>query len=556
LSALTLIFCTPTGLRAQAAAEAGLTTATAAKTAAKNAGSVQNAVPGQKPDQNKAPSNQPAPPPAPIIMQPVGPSSQDSANDLSVTVGKSVVLDLARPIKTIVVGLGDFAEASAVSPTQVLVNGKAPGETSLILWDSSGARQFFNVTVRPSTYASHDALESVRRQLRTELPGQELNVTSEGSTVYLRGTVNDLTSSGRAVMVASTAGKVVNLLNVKVPAPEKQILLKVRFASVDRNKARSLGINLFSTGFGNTIGTLSTGQFSPPSVSLAGSVTSTGEQLAAPSVNITNPLNIMAFYPGINLGATVEALETKGMLESLAEPNILAQNGKQASFLAGGEYPFPMVQGAGVGGSGAVTISFKEYGIRMNFIPVITPRGTIRLQVAPEVSALDFGNAVQIAGFVEPAITVRRVRTEIELADRQSFAIGGLLDNTENEAFSKIPFLGDIPILGKFFQSMQRTKNNTELIVIVTPEIVQPVPEGTEIALPKMTQPFLPPNSDTPMHTPDAKTGESTPAAPTIPVEQLLESLKPEPVMSDTSQGSYGGGGGGGGGGMSGSSPQ
>ncbi len=327
-------------------------------------------------------------------MQPVGPASQDSANELSVTVGKSVVLDLARPIRTIVVGLGDFAEASAVSPTQVLVNGKLAGETSLILWDASGARQFFNVTVRPSTYASHDQLEAIRRQLRTELPGQNLNVSTEGGNVYLRGTVDNLTSSQRAVLIASTGGKVVNLLNVKVPPPEQQILLKVRFASVDRSKMRSLGINIFSTGFGNTIGTISTGQFSPPTVTPSGSVTSAGTTTTSATVSISNPLNIFAFYPGINLGATIEALEQRGMVESLAEPNILAENGKQASFLAGGEYPFPMVQGAGVGGSGAVTIMFKEYGIRLAFIPTITPRGTIRLQVAPEVSALDFANAV------------------------------------------------------------------------------------------------------------------------------------------------------------------
>ncbi len=476
-------------------------------------------------------------------MQPVGPSSQDSANDLSVTVGKSVVLDLARPIKTIVVGLGDFAEASAVSPTQVLVNGKAAGETSLILWDSSGARQFFNVTVRPSTYASRDQLEGVRRQLRAELPGQEMTVTTEGGNVYLRGVANDLNSSSRAVLIASTAGKVVNLLNVKVPPPEKQILLRVRFASVDRTKEKQLGINIFSTGFGNTIGSITTGQFTPPGI------TPDQWRCRLQRPQLASPLNIFAFYPGINLGVTIQALEQKGLLESLAEPNILAQNGKQASFLAGGEYPFPMVQGAGVGGSGAVTISFKEYGIRMNFIPTITPRGTIRLQVAPEVSALDFGNAVSIAGFVEPAITVRRVKTEVELGDRQSFAIGGLLDNSENETFSKIPFLGDIPIIGKFFTSMQRTKQNTELIVIVTPEIVSPVPEGTEIATPKMAVPFLPPNSDTPMHTPDAKSGESTPAVPTMPVEQLLDSMKPETPLQDS--GGYSGGGGGSGGGGS-----
>lgn len=480
-------------------------------------------------------------------MQPVGPASQDSANDLSVTVGKSVVLDLARPITRIVVGLGDYAEATAVSPTQVLVNGKTAGETTLILWDTGGGRQFFNVTVRASTFASHDQLETVRREMRAELPGQDLSVTTEGGNVYLRGTVNDLNSSSRATLIAATAGKVVNLLNVKMPPPDRQILLKVRFASVDRSKERQLGLNIFSTGFGNTIGSESTGEFSPPTVTPSvGSTTSLG---------ISNPLNLFAFYPGLNLGATIEAMEQKGLVESLAEPNILAENGKQASFLAGGEYPFPVVSGAGAGGSGAVSISFKEYGIRLNFIPTITPRGTIRLQVAPEVSSLDFANAVTIAGFTEPAIDVRRVKTEVELADRQSFAIGGLLDNTENETFIKIPFLGDIPILGRFFQSMSRTKNNSELIVIVTPEIVAPVPSGTEIAVPKYPQGFLPPNSNTPMHTPDETTSEQK-APDTIPVEQLIESLKPETQLQDSGS-SYGSSGGMGSSGSSGGgSPQ
>ncbi len=543
------MFCAPVALRAQALGEAAQASTPADKTAKPDA---KDAKPGQKGAPGSKEPAAPPPPPAPIVMQPVGPASQDSANELSVTVGKSVVLDLARPIRTIVVGLGDFAEASAVSPTQILVNGKGVGETSLILWDESGARQFFNVTVRASTYATHDQLEAIRRQLRTELPGQNLNVTIEGGNVYLRGTVDTLTSSQRAVLIASTGagatGKVVNLLNVKIPAPEQQILLKVRFASVDRSKSRSFGINLFSTGFGNTVGTLSTGQFSPPSVSLAGSVTSTGSQTSSPSVVVSNPLQIFAFYPGINLGATIEALEARGLVESLAEPNILAENGKQASFLAGGEYPFPMVQGAGVGGSGAVTIMFKEYGIRLAFIPTITPRGTIRLQVAPEVSALDFADAVTIAGFTEPAITVRRVKTEVELADRQSFAIGGLLDNTENETFQKIPFLGDIPILGKFFQTMSRTKNNSELIVIVTPELVTPAPAGTDIALPKFPQPFLPPNSNTPMHTPDTPAPDQAAAPGTIPVEQLIESMKPETPLADgTGSGSSGGASGGGG---------
>jgi len=530
LSAVTFILCVPSGLHAQAAAEAAQAGAPAAQVAPPSG-------------QNGVPAAQPPAPVATPVMTPVGPVSQDSSNDLSVTVGKSVVLDLARPIKQVVVGLGDFAEATAVSPTQVLVNGKVPGETTLILWDTGGGRQFFNVTVRPSTYASHDEIDSIRRQLRTELPGQEVNVTIDGANVYLRGTVADLTSSNRAVLIASTGGKVVNLLNVRVPDAERQILLKVRFASVDRNKERQLGFNLFSTGFGNTVGGMSTGEYSPPSIALTGSVASNGLFTTSPSVTLGNELNLFAFYPGLNLGATIEALEQRGLVERLAEPNILAQNGKQASFLAGGEYPFPTVQGAGVGGSGAVTIQFKEYGIRLAFIPTITPRGTIRLQVAPEVSALDFADAVSIAGFVEPAITIRRVKTEVELGNGQSFAIGGLLDNQENETFQKIPFLGDIPILGKFFQSMQRQRNNTELIVIVTPEIVTPTAAGSEIPLPKFTQSFLPPNSNTPMHNPDATTGDQGQAPATIPVEQLIDSMKPEQQLNDGGSGGFGGAG-------------
>jgi pilus assembly protein CpaC len=529
-SALGAFLCAPLELRAQAGAESVVTSTPAMQ-------AKPPAVPG--PGNGQAPAV-PAPQP---IMQPVGPTNQDSSNDLSVTVGKSVVLDLARPIKQIVVGLGDYAEASAVSPTQVLVNGRQPGETTLIIWDVAGARQFFNVTVRPSTFATHDQLDAVRRQLRIELPGQDVNVTAEAGNVYVRGTVADLTSSNRAVMIAGTAGKVVNLLNVRVPEADRQILLKVRFASVDRQKEKQLGINLFTTGLGNTWLGGTTGQFSPPSFTMASTGSSPGSTVNTGSTSLSSDLQLFAFYPGLNIGATIEDLETRGLVESLAEPNILAENGKQASFLAGGEYPFPMVQGAGVGGSGAVTIQFKEYGIRLTFIPTITPRGTIRLQVAPEVSALDFADAVTIAGFVEPAITVRRVKTEVELADRQSFAIGGMLDNTENETFEKIPFLGDIPILGKLFQSMQRTKNNSELIVIVTPEIVTPVPAGTEIAVPKMPQSFLPPNSNTPMSTPDAAAAEGPAAPASMPVEQLIESMKPGPALSDSGSGGGGGGG-------------
>jgi pilus assembly protein CpaC len=465
------------------------------------------------------------------VAQPASASVEDSANDLYVSVGKSVLVDCAQPIARVAIGLGDVAEASPTSRTEIMVNGKTPGETSLIIWDIHGGRQFFNVIVHSVTAGLNDNLEAIRRQLRTELPGQPIKVSFENDTVFLRGTVKDLTNSDRAVKIASVGGKVVNLLDVDVPPSSPQILLKVRFASVDRNKEKQLGLNIFSTGFGNTIGQVSTGQFSPPTVSLP----TTGLPATAA---VTSDLNVFAFYPGLNLGATIQALETEGIVEVLAQPNVLAMDGKQASFLAGGEYPFPVVQGGGAGTAATVTIQFKEYGVRLDFLPVITPRGTIRLQVAPEVSSLDFTQGVQISGFNIPSIDTRKMQTEIELNDGQSFAIGGLLDNRESQTFMKVPFLGDIPILGKFFQSIQKIRTNTELIVIVTPEIVQPIPAGAPLPEVKFPEKFLPPNSGIPMNTPDAKQAGAVPPAPTtVPVEKLIESAKPEKQM--TIQGGY-----------------
>jgi pilus assembly protein CpaC len=472
------------------------------------------------------------PPPS----QPTAASLQDSSNELSVAVGKTVLVDTARPISRIAIGLDDVAHVDAVSPTEVMVNGKAPGETSLIIWDRSGGRQFFNVTVRASTGVSNDNLDAIRRELRTELPDQSLKLNTENGVIFLRGTVKTLGDSDRAVKIASTGGKVVNLLNVVMPLADPQILLKVKFASVDLSKEQQLGINVFSTGFGNVIGAATTGQFSPPGITLP---VAGGGSTAA----ISNQLNLFAFLPGLNVGATLQALQQKNIVEVLAEPNVLALNGKEASFLAGGEYPYPTVQGTASGGAGAVTISFKEYGVRLNFIATVTPRGTVRLQVAPEVSSLDFTNAIEISGFDVPAINTRKIKTEVELGDGQSFGIGGLLDNRDTETFQKIPFLGDIPILGKFFQSEQKTKTKTELIVIVTPEIVAPVDNAADLPTPKYPGKFLPPNSGVPMNTPDAKNAANTmpPPPASLTVEKLLDSMKPEtPLVVESSSGTFG----------------
>jgi pilus assembly protein CpaC len=468
--------------------------------------------------------------PSPLAQAP-GESTQDSANDLLVAVGKSVLVDCARPIERIAVGTGEFAEATAVSPTEIVINGKAPGETTLIVWQVGGGRQFFNVRVRASSSVTEDRMEGLRRELRTELPGQTLRVTSEGGIIFLRGTVTDLSGSDRAVQIASTAGKVVNLLYVNVPPAEPQILLKVRFASLDRTLTKQLGINLFSTGATNSIGSISTQQFSPPSLTATSPTT----------VGLSSLLNLFIFRPDLDLGAAIEALETEGVLQILSQPNLLAANGKQASFLAGGEYPYPVVQGVTGSGAGAITIQFKEFGVRLNFIPTITPRGTIRLQVAPEVSSLDFADGLTISGFTVPALDTRKVNTEVELGAGQSFAIGGLLDKRETKNFSKIPFLGDVPVLGKFFQSISKTRTNTELIVIVTPEIVAPLPVGAP--LPEINFPgkFLPSNAGT-MTTPgaDVTGAKPLPVRPrTMPVEQLIQSIQSEQplVINSTSPG-------------------
>lgn len=472
----------------------------------------------------------------------------DTTRVLTLSVGKSAIIDTPRPVKRISVGLGDFAEANAVSPTEVLINGKAIGETSLILWDVSGARQFIHITVLADTTAADDHLESVRRELQTELPDQEVKISSSNGNIFLRGTVKDLNSSERAVQIAATAGKVVNLLYVKVPPSDPQVLLKVRFAAIDRNRSKQLGINFFSTGLGNTIGGVNTGQFSPPSVSAP----SGGSSAVA---SISNDLNLFAFFPGLNAGATIQAMESKGVVEVLAEPNLLAMSGKKASFLAGGEYPYPVVQGTGTGSS-AVTIMFKEYGVRLSFIPTVTPRGSIQMQLSSEVSSLDFTNAVTLSGFQVPAIATRKVKTDVELGEGQSFAIGGLLDNRETETFQKIPFLGSIPVLGKLFQSISKNKSNTELIVIVTPEIVSPIPAGAPLPQLKFPEPFLPSLSGIPMHTPDDTPNPNPPPPPTMPVEKLIESMKPEKPLTDDSLSSGGFGAMQSGGSETGSSPK
>jgi pilus assembly protein CpaC len=442
-----------------------------------------------------------------------------AARDLFVTVGKSLVVDSPVNIQRVSVGNGDLAEALAVNPREVLVNGKSVGETSIIIWQQGGNRLFFDLTVR----ASNSKVSAVQQQIDRELGGQDIKVSYENEAAFLHGTAKDVTSAERAVAIATTLGKTVNLLHVTVPPTEAQILIKVRFADVDRSMSQDLGMNIFSTGATNTIGRVTTGTFSAPNVS---------QNPGSPAqVTLGDLLNIFLFRPDLNLGTTIKALEAKSLLQILAEPNVMAINGKTASFLAGGEFPYPTLQGGG-GGLGAVTIQFREFGVRINFTPVVTPRGTIRLQVAPEVSSLDFAHGLVFQGFNIPALATRRVTTEIELESGQSFAIGGLLDNRTTESWSKIPGLGSIPLLGKLFQTRSVAKNNSELLVLVTPELVRPVAKGQKGPEIKFPSPFMKGTRTDLPATPGIDVTGPVPTKPTqetVPVEDLIQSQKALP---------------------------
>ena len=441
------------------------------------------------------------------------PAQQDNVSGpakLTVTVGKSLIIDSPLNIQRVSVANGELVEAVAVNPKEVLLNGKGAGETSLIVWQQNGNRLVYDLTVRMSPLK----LEAVREQIAREYPDCDIDVTFDNDTAFLRGAVKDVVTAERVAAMVGTLGKTVNLLRVEVPPVETQILLKVRFANVDRGASTDLGINIASTALGQDT-SITTGQYSGLKVDQTG------------SFSLSDALNIFLFRKDLNLGATIKALESKRLLETLAEPNVMAIDGKPASFLSGGEFPYPMVQGGA--GVGAVTIAFREYGIKINFLPVITPRGTIRLQVSPEVSALDYANAVTFEGFTIPALTTRKIQTEVELESGQSFVIAGLLDNELTETLNRIPGLANIPLLGKLFQSRSRSKDNTELLVIVTPEVVRPVPVGQPAPELNYPQPFLKANSPVPMQQPGIdKTGPvaEQPKAKTIPIEQLVQSQK------------------------------
>jgi len=405
---------------------------------------------------------------------------------LHVFAGKAVVVNMQARITRVLASNDAVIQTVGTTPTQIVVEGRAPGTSSLILWDEGGHSQMLDVVVDVD-------VAGLRTVIEHGYPDQHIDVQAEGGRIILSGTVSDSHVSDELTKMAGFYSK--DILNSLVVAPshERQILLEVKFAEIDRTRIEQLGINILSVGSLNTIGTTSTQQFGPPSGSTgtASGVTLAGTGLgAATTLSIPNLLNIFLFRPDLNLAATIQALEQKAVLEVLAQPNLLALNGQKASFIAGGEFPFPIVQGGQ--NIGVVTIQFRPYGVKLDFTGFIAKDNVVRLHVVPEVSTLDFSNAISISGFVVPAFSTRRAETEIELKDGQSFGIAGLLDHRAQVNLSKIPGIGDIPILGQLFRSKNINRNTTELMVLVTPHIVDPVhAPGAAPQPPNPPVPFL-----------------------------------------------------------------
>jgi pilus assembly protein CpaC len=391
-------------------------------------------------------------------------------------VGRGMVVDCAGGVARISTSNPEVADAVVASDSEVLFHAKAVGQATMIVWSKTGVRRSYDITVEPN-------LEPLRELLRATFPGEAIEAHAARDSLSLVGRASTQAIADKALALAAAASKgAVSALEVAPAPPERQVLLRVRFAELNRSVSTEFGVNLLSTGAARTVGGIATGQF--PSASL------NEVKAGAPAgFSVSDILNVFAFRPDLNLGLLIRDLQARGMLQILAEPNLVATDGKEASFLAGGEFPVPIVQ-AGAS-AGAITVMFREFGIRLSFLPRLTANRTVKLHVKPEVSTIDPANGLTVSGFRIPALSTRRIETDIELAEGQSFVIAGLLDDRVIENLTRLPGLARIPLLGALFRSRSQTKAKTELVVVVTPEMAFPV--AAPPAGPAMPLPFLPP---------------------------------------------------------------
>jgi pilus assembly protein CpaC len=384
----------------------------------------------------------------------------ESANTVEVMVGQSTVLDVGSPITRVSLTSPDVADALVTSSKQLLVNGKTPGAISMYVWDRQGMLRRYDLIVQRDISRLSD-------QLTRLFPGEAITAHSSGKNIVLSGQV-------------ATKDTVDRIVNVAAGFTDKREEVASLFTS--------------ATGIHNTIGRVTTQQFPSASFDQMQWTKDSGDfgsdvTSASGKLTFADFLNLFVLSEKYDLGVLIRALQSRGLFQSLAEPNLVAESGKEASFLAGGEFPIPIAQGSGA--NIGVSVMFKEYGVRLGFTPVING-DRVHLKVRPEVSTLDFANSVQLAGFRIPALTTRRTETEIELRDRQTFAIAGLLNNSMTSTMQKIPGIGDIPILGLLFKSKAAQKNRTELVVMITPEILRAGSVGVTGALPRQEEPYLP----------------------------------------------------------------
>jgi len=413
-----------------------------------------------------------APPTAPSAAPHQALPAPEAAVDfpkIKLTAERSTVLATEFDITRIAITDPKIADAVVVQPREILIDGKAPGTVSLIIW-GAGQRKQYDIVVDAGVLV-------LEQQLKTLFPGEDIRVTVNDEALILNGAVSSNQVMLRAAEIASASSgklKVINMLQLPGGNESQQVMLQVRFAEVNRSALKELGINLVANRV-DWAGRVTTGQFPAPTVD--GNTTT-----------FSDFLNIFFFSKREGIGGVIQALQNKGYFQSLAEPNLIAYNGQEASFLAGGEFPVPVVQG---GNNAAVSIVFKEFGIRLNFRPTIAG-DVIRLHVRPEVSTLDFNNGITLSGFRVPALTTRRAETEVELRDGQSFAIAGLLNNVSQVNGQEVPFLSSIPIIGYLFKSKSDRAERTELMVLITPRLVRALDPDEVPPLPITPRDFLP----------------------------------------------------------------
>jgi pilus assembly protein CpaC len=408
---------------------------------------------------------------------------------IHLTAGRSTILTTDFDVIRIAVTNPAVADATVVQPREVLIDGKTPGTISLIVWGSARRTQY-DLVVEPG-------VTTLQQQLQALFPGENIQVGITDEAIVLSGSASSnqvMLRAGEIATASSSKLKVINMLQLPGGSASQQVMLQVRFAEVNRRAVKELGASWFTspTGIKNTLGRVTTQQFAAPgfdNLKYSKQSSDFGSDVTSASGEFTfsDFLNLFLFSEKFDLGVMIRALQSKGYLQSLAEPNLIAYNGQSASFLAGGEFPVPIVQGI----SNAVSIMFKEFGIKLNFTPTIAG-DTIRLKVRPEVSSLDFANGITLSGFRIPSLITRRADTDVELRDGQSFAIAGLLNNLSQDDTAAVPILSSLPIIGNFFKSKAERAERTELMVLITPRLVRPLNPDEVPPLPNQMKKFLP----------------------------------------------------------------